>query len=175
MKLKENVYCVDSSALITINRYYPKTVFPDLWVHLEGLFQNMKIYSHQMVYDEIVPASGPADEIGRLFSKYKSSFKSITNRQGQLALQILTNFPKLIDPRARRDQADPWIIALVLEKMEQENLFGKDFDSIIVSAESEKSESKIPAVCKYYQIRHYNLFQFFEDNGWEFSVRKKQP
>jgi hypothetical protein len=40
---RENVYCMDSSALIIINRYYPKTVFPDLWVHLEELFQNMKI------------------------------------------------------------------------------------------------------------------------------------
>mgnify|MGYP001769577595 CR=1 FL=1 len=173
MKLRENVYCMDSSALITINRYYPKTVFPDLWAHLEDLFRNIKIYSHEMVYDELVPASGPSDEIGRLISRHKSSFKAITNRQGQLALQILSNFPKLIDPRAKRDQADPWIIALVIEKMEQENLFGQNSAYIIVSAESEKSESKIPAVCKHYQIRHFNLFQFFEDNGWEFSVRKK--
>jgi hypothetical protein len=131
------------------------------------------IYSHEMVYDEIVPASGPSDEIGRLISRHKSSFHVITNRQGQLALQILSNFPKLIDPRAKRDQADPWIIALVIEKMEQDSLFGQDSEYVIVSAESEKSESKIPAVCKHYNIRHFNLFQFFEDNGWEFSMKKK--
>ena len=50
-----------------------------------------------MVYDEIVPSSGPKDDIGKLIAKYKSSFYPITNKQGQLALQILSNFPRLID------------------------------------------------------------------------------
>lgn len=126
-----------------------------------------------MVYDEIVPASGSKDDIGKLISKNKSSFFAITNRQGQLALQILANFPRLIDARAKKDEADPWIISLVIEKMEEENLFGNDSDFVVVSAESEKSETKIPAVCKYYKVRHMNLFQFFEDNGWEFSMVKK--
>jgi len=126
-----------------------------------------------MVYDEIVSDSGPKDDIGRLIAKYKSSFFSITNKQGKLALEILANFPRLIDPRAKRDEADPWIIALVIEKMEEENLFGKDSDFVVVSAESEKSDSKIPAVCKHFNVRHLNLFQFFEDNGWKFSMTKR--
>ncbi len=123
-----------------------------------------------MVYDEIVPDSGAKDEIGKLIAKHKSSFHSITNRQGQLALEILTLFPKLIDVRAKKDQADPWIISLVIEKMEEENLFGKDSEFVVVSAESEKSDSKIPAVCKHFKVRHMNLFQFFEANGWEFKM-----
>jgi hypothetical protein len=57
--------------------------------------------------------------------------------------------------------------------MEEENLFGKDSDYVLVSAESEKSDTKIPAVCRHFQVRHLNLFQFFEDNGWEFSMRKR--
>lgn len=173
MKSDHNIYFIDSSALITVNRFCPVRVFPDLWKHLEELFKQQKIFSHEMVYDEIVPSSGPKDEIGRMISRHKSSFYSITNRQGQLALQILANFPRLIDARAKKDEADPWIIALVIEKMEQENLFGKDSDYLIVSAESEKSDSKIPAVCKFYKVRHLNLFQFFEDNGWEFRMTKR--
>ena len=126
-----------------------------------------------MVYDEIVPATGPKDEIGRMIAKPKSSFYSITNKQGQLALKILSYFPRLIDPRAKKDQADPWIIALVIEKMEELNLFGSDSDFIVVSAESEKSDTKIPAVCKHFKVRHMNLFQLFEDNGWEFTMLKR--
>ncbi|MBX9784089.1 MAG: DUF4411 family protein [Chitinophagaceae bacterium] len=42
-----------------------------------------------------------------------------------------------------------------------------------MSAESEKSDTKIPAVCKYFKVRHLNLFQFFEDNGWVFSMGKR--
>jgi hypothetical protein len=36
-----------------------------------------------------------------------------------------------------------------------------------------KSDMKIPAVCKHFKVRHMNLFQFFDDNGWEFVMSKK--
>ncbi|MEO6166649.1 MAG: DUF4411 family protein [Chitinophagales bacterium] len=168
-----NIYCPDSSALITLNRYYPARLIPDLWKHLEDLFKKKRMFSHSIVYDEIIPSTGATDEIGKLIGRYKSSFFPITNKQGQVALQILANFPKLIDPRSKREEADPWIIALVIERMEEENLFGKDSDYVIISAESEKSNTKIPAVCKYFKVRHMNLFEFFDDNGWEFSMKKK--
>jgi len=173
MKSENNIYFIDSSALITVNRFYPIKVFPDLWFFLEELFQQGRIYSHDMVFNEIVPSSGPKDDIGKLISKYKKCFYSITNKQGQLALQILANFPRLIDPRAKKDEADPWIIAIVIEKMESVNMFGSASDFVLVSAESERSDTKIPAVCKYFKVRHMNLFQFFEDNGWEFVMNKK--
>ncbi|MBX9784088.1 MAG: DUF4411 family protein [Chitinophagaceae bacterium] len=121
MKSESNIYFIDSSALITVNRFYPSSVFPDLWKHIDELFRKKKIVSHEMVYDEIVPDSGPKDDIGKLISKYKSSFYPITNKQGQLAVKILATFPRLIDPRAKKDEADPWIISLIIEKMEEEN------------------------------------------------------
>ena len=173
MMSENNIYYIDSSALITVNRYYPSKVFPDLWKYFEELLKKKRIFSHEMVFDEIVPVSGPKDEIGKLIARHKSSFCPITNKQGQLALKILANFPRLIDPRAKKDEADPWIIALVIEKMDELNLFGKDSDFVVVSAESEKSDTKIPAVCKHFKVRHMNLFQFFEDNGWEFTTSKK--
>ena len=173
MKSEDNIYFIDSSALITVNRFYPKKVFPDLWLYLEELFQQKRIFSHEMVYDEIVPSSGPKDDIGKLIAKFKSSFFPITNKQGQLAIQILSNYPRLIDARAKKDEADPWIISLVIEKMESVNIFGNASDFVLVSAESEKSDNKIPAVCKHYKVRHMNLFQFFDDNGWEFLMNKK--
>ena len=173
MKSENNIYFIDSSALITINRFYPAKVFPDLWKFIDDLFKQKRMFSHDMVYNEIVPASGPKDEIGKLIAKYKSSFYFITNKQGQLALKILANFPRLIDPRAKKDEADPWIISLVIEKMDEVNLFANESDFVVVSAESEKSDTKIPAVCKYFKVRHMNLFQFFDDNGWKFSMSKK--
>lgn len=168
-----NIYCFDSSALIWINRYYPPRFIPDLWQQLEELFKKKRIISHDIVYGEIVPATGAKDEIAKLISKHKSSFLPITNVQGQLALQILTAFPKLIDPNLKKDQADPWVIALVIEKMQEQNLFGKDSDYVVVSTEKSESPTKIPAVCKHFKVRHMNLFEFYEDNGWEFSMKKK--
>jgi len=176
MKRKsENIYCPDTSALITMQRYYPLRMLPDLWKHLEELFSNGKIVSHDFVYDEIVPTDKMTtnDDLATLISKYKVNFKPISKRQAQLVPEIVTLFPNLIDPRSKKDQADPWIVAMVLEMMEEVNMFEKDSDFVIVSTESEKSSNKIPAVCKYYQVRHMNLFEFFEDNNWEFSLSKK--
>lgn len=171
----QNIYCVDTSALITMQRYYPIRMLPDLWKHLEQLFLGGRIVSHDFVYDEIVPADKktPKDDLADLISKYKNNFKSITKRQAQLALEIVTIFPHLIDPRSKKDQADPWIVAMVVEMMEEANMFEQDSDFVIVSTESEKSSNKIPAVCKHYRVRHMNLFEFFEDNDWQFSLSKK--
>lgn len=159
--------------LITIQRYYPKSVIPDLWTKLDGLFSEDRVFSHEMVFNEIVPVSGAKDDLAKLLSKYRAAFHPISNRQGQLALQILSTFPRLIDPQSKKDQADPWVVALVLEKMKSEGLFGNDSKYVVVSAESEKSTTKIPAVCKHFSVRHLNLFEFFKDNGWQFSVSQK--
>jgi hypothetical protein len=158
-----------------MQRYYPVRLLPDLWKRLEELFIDGRIVSHEFVYDEIVPTGKNAtkDDLAILISKYKANFKPISKRQAQLVPQIISLFPHLIDPNSKKNQADPWIVAMVVEMMENVNLFKNDSDFVIVSTESEKSSNKIPAVCKQYKVRHMNLFEFFEDNGWQFSVSKK--
>lgn len=168
-----NIYCMDTSALVTMHRYYPMRILPDLWKQLEDIFKHDKILSHDFVYDEIVPDKERKDDLAKLVSNYKECFKPISKRQAQLVPEILTLFPQLIDPRSKRDQADPWIIAMVLEIMEDINLFGKESDFVLVSTESEQRPNKIPAVCKHYNIRHMNLFEFFEDNDWQFYIKTK--
>lgn len=71
MKYKsENLYCVDTSALITMQRYYPIRMLPDLWKQLEELFLDNRITSHEFVYDEIVPTDKKAikDDLATLIS-----------------------------------------------------------------------------------------------------------
>jgi len=156
-----------------MHRYYPIRIMPDLWKNLEELFKAKRIRSHEFVYDEIVPAQGVKDALAMLASKHKVCFQPITKRQAQLIPEILGQFPNLIDPRSKKGQADPWIIASTIELKEEANLFAKEFEFILVSTENERSPNKIPAVCKHYNVRHMNLFEFFEDNGWAFSVSKK--
>ena len=170
---QSNIYCVDTSALVTMHRYYPGRIIPDLWKNVEELFKQNKFRSHDFVYDEIVPESETKDDLAKLVLKYKPCFRAITKRQAQLVPEILSLFPHLIDSRSKKDQADPWIVAMVVEFMEEISLFGNDSEFIIVSTESENSPNKIPAVCRHYKVRHMNLFQFFEDNGWQFSLSKK--
>lgn len=163
----------DQTLLLSMHRYYPVRIIPDLWKRLEELFKQKKVISHDFVYDEIVPGSDTKDDLARLISKYKSCFKAISKRLAQIVPEILSLFPHLIDPRSKKDQADPWIIAMIVEVMEEISLFGKESDFVIVSTESENSPDKIPAVCTHYRVRHMNLFEFFEDNDWTFLLSEK--
>jgi len=169
----KEIYCIDTSAFITMHRFYPLRIIPDLWVYLEELFIKKKILAHQIVFDEIVPKTGKKDELAQWLAGFRPNFISTSQRQLELVADVLSNFPKLIDPESEKDQADPWMVAMLVEIMEQDGMFGDQSDYVMVTAESEKSSVKLPAACVHYGIRHMNLFQFFEANGFEFSVTKR--
>lgn len=167
------IYCIDASAFITMHRFYPIRMLPDLWTYLEELFNRKKILSHQIVFDEIVPKTTKKDELAQWISSFRLNFISTSQRQLELVPDVLSNFPKLIDPESEKDQADPWMVAMLIEIMEQDGMFGDQSDYIMVTTESEKRSTRLPAACKHYDIRHMNLFEFFEANNFKFSVTKK--
>jgi hypothetical protein len=173
MNSNNEIFCFDTSAFVRIHRFYPISLIPDLWSFLEEMLKKHIIISHELVFNEIVPKSGTMDELAKWVSRFKANFKSITKRQTELVPKILGSFPKIIDPESEKDQADPWLIALLLEIMEQYGLFGDDSIYVLVSTESERSPHKIPAVCSKYNIRHMNLFQFYKFNEFKFSVTRK--
>jgi len=73
-------------------------------------------------------------------------------------------------PKGNLQQADPWLIALVLDRRSQITMFSQEI--AVVSQENILSTCKIPAVCKHYKIEHYDLFQFFDKNGWKIGFQK---
>ena len=93
---------------------------------------------------------------------------------GVFVASIIEEFPRLIDPNHEKDQADPWLIAQILEDRSQPQLgfFESNREFIVVSEESEKSPQKIPAVCNRYDIKHLNLKEFFKFNGWMLQLKK---
>lgn len=162
-----HTYCFDTSAFITMHRYYSYDLVPKLWDDLlQQLFQNGRAFSHQYVLNEIEPA----DFLGQWVSDKKSSFLPATERQTELVRKILARFPGLIDPNKEIDEADPWVIALTIEKTESSILI-EDYSKLtIVSTESKRSLKKIPAVCQAFGLSHMDLKQFFADNGWKFQI-----
>lgn len=170
---KREIYCIDASAFITMHRFYPMRIIPDLWTHLEELFNQKKILSHQIVFDEIVPKTGKKDDLAQWLSGFRQNFISTSQRQVELVPDILSHFPKLIDPESEKEQADPWMVAMLIEMMEQDGMFGDQSDYVMVTTESEKRTTRLPAACRYYNIPHMNLFQFFKANNFEFSVKKR--
>lgn len=170
----ETIFCFDSSALITLHNYYWTDILDDILEELETLFSNGRIVSHKLVFDELTTNARNPDDLSRWISQKRQYFKNMTGEQAKYVASIIKEFPKLIDPNQEKDQADPWLIAQILEDRSHPQLgfFGSNRELIVVSQESEKSPQKIPAVCKRYDIQHFNLKEFFKFNGWTLRLNK---
>jgi len=169
---KIKIYVFDSSAFITMNRFYPKTFMPDLWNKLDTLIASGNIISHEYVKNELSYKSkkGQPDFLSEWIKDRSNIFRSITPEQIEIVKTILEKFPGLIDYKKEKEEADPWIIALAKEEIEQPSLFKKDVS--VVTMESARSPQKMPAVCTSFHIPYLDLFDFFIERRWAFKLEE---
>lgn len=165
-----NLFCIDTSALVRIFRFYPLELVKQIWASLENLFNEERMISHFLVYEEITTRSKEQDFLSKCVTPLRPFFKGMNFNQALIVSKIVKEFPGLIDPHKERDEADPWLIALAIEEKKQLNLFNPSKKLYLVSAESERKPFKIPAVCKNYGINHINLDEFYQMMGWSFKL-----
>jgi len=172
INLKKVLFCIDTSTFITMEKYYPPNIC-DLWEEIDTLFNQDKIISHIIVFEEITTKSKYKDHLAKWILTKRNYFKGFSKVQIRYVPQIIKKFPGLIDANCERDQADPWIIALAIEiDREQMELFQKKQTVFVVSEENKNSSIKIPAVSKYYGLRHLNLLELCQLFGWHLIVKK---
>lgn len=164
------IFCLDTSAFVDINRYLIKLI-PQLFDELDKLFNSGRIISHEIVYEEITTLSKKPDSLTKWIQPKKAFFKEITLKQTLLVAEIVQKFPTLISYKSEKDDADPWVVATALEQKSKPDLFSGIQDFVVVSTESEFIPNHLPAVCKYYSIKHFNLPDFFSANGWNVTLQ----
>jgi hypothetical protein len=170
----ENVlFCIDSSSFIYLHRFYPPDFFKDIWSEFEGLFDQDKIISHIIVFEELTTSSKNKDDLTKWIIPKRKYFKDYNLKQVYYVSQIINRFPGLIDPDREKDQADPWLIALAIEEQSQLQLFNPKQKVIVVNEESKGKPQRIPDVCNYYGLENLNLLELFKYLGWDFVLRKK--
>lgn len=171
---RKNIYCLDASAFLTLSRTNDNIIeIPmSLWDHLKTLMVDGKIISHRIVFDEISSNNKNPDFITRWISDKKDYFLPRTDFQICEIPKIISKFPGLIDYKNEHEQADPWLIALAIEKSKENTLFDI-IASVVVSQENPNSQQKIPAVCKCFGIRHLSLRNFFDEIGISTDILKK--
>ena len=174
MSNQEKIYCFDSSVFISLNRVHQILSISDIWSELEKLFKSGRLISHEFVYEEFNPEGNRSDFIAKWIKDKKGYFFEITDRQAELTAKILEKFPTFIDSENEKDQADPWIIALAIEKMEEVTLFGQNTLVYVISQEKISSPKRIPAVCREFEVPHMTLDEFLKDNGWSFGIIKQK-
>lgn len=171
MNNEKTIYCIDTSVFLQLHFINKIIPIPDVWDEFDVFFNENKIISHEFVFEEFYSKTSKNDFIKTWISNKKSHFYKITERQIELVPQILEKFPKLIDPNKENNQADPWLIALAIEIIEEPNLF-ENKNVVLVSQEKLSSNIKIPAACKAFGVPHINLETFFEENGWKLGLKK---
>jgi hypothetical protein len=176
MNQNENlVFCFDTSAFVDINRYLVRLV-PQLYSELDKLFNNGRIISHRIVFEEITTHSKRPDSLSKWIRPKEAFFKDFSFQQALLVSEIVRKFPTLIHCNKEKDDADPWLIALVIEQRSRPpDLFSGLRDFAIVSTESSFAPDRLPAVCKDYSIKPLDLPGFFEANGWSVNLKTTNP
>lgn len=171
---EKKIYCFDTSAFLTLSRTSENVMkIPDaLWDFLEKMMKEKQVVSHRIVFDEITSGSKNPDFITRWVENKKDYFLLKTDGQRVELPKIVQKYPELIDYKRESEQADPWLIALAIEKSKDVNLF-EACVAVVVSQENPNSSKKIPAACKFFSIRSLSLRNFFDENGLSTKLIQK--
>lgn len=147
-------YSVDTSLLIQGWRtYYPPDVFPGVWDGLAEMIAAGSIRASEEVREELERKD---DELLAWADGRADLFVPIDAAVEAHVEKILSTHPKLIDERANRSAADPWVIALALT------------NGCAVATHEKPSRSRkrphIPDVCAAYGVNAVPFVEFFRAN-----------
>lgn len=164
-----SIYIVDTSSYIDMKLHYPMRAFPTFWRNIESLIRDGRIQSPITVLEEI---SRKDDELTE-WSKYNHDrvFYDYSPSILEIVEEILRIFPNLIDPSKEHDQADPYVIAMAMDKRIQISLSPQE--AIVVSEERINTRRKskktpIPAVCTHFRVPCLTIVDLILREGWEF-------
>lgn len=151
-------YSLDTSALVGAwRRAYPPDVLPSLWdKHLPSLIGAGDLRATREVEIELEQQD---DELLRWAQAQKDLFLEVDEPVQRSVRQILSSYPKLINPHSGRSGADPFVIALAHVR-----------GCAVVTEEKPRSlvNPKIPDVCAAMGIRCMSFLDLIRDQGWRF-------
>lgn len=163
-------YVVDTSSFIHMKQVYPASTFLSLWKECETLIHNHRLGSPNEVLDEL---GRKEDEVYNWCKGLQTKLFYTSSDQIPLVQDILLNFPKLINVKSDHDPADPYVIAMALNKKNgsQKPLFNTIKDVVVVTEEKYNGKNRnrcIPDVCAFYGVQCIPLLKMIELEGWTF-------
>ena len=156
---------MDTSGWTSLKRGYPVSNFPSLWRNVELLGKNSRLISPNEVYIELGKQD---DELLKWAMLHKKIFLKLDDEQVAIGLQIVRDFPTLVNSLKQTPDADPFVVSLAIVQRKRSTLLGDE--CIVVSAEKRGSPQKykIPDVCSHFEIRHFTILDIIAEEGWTF-------
>jgi len=162
----ENLYVIDTSSLINLARWNPHDMYVTVWQNVEGLVSDGRLVAPQAVLDEISVGS---DQLALWAKRHKMMFKTLTRTQITQATKILKDWPSLAEPDKESTVADPFVVALALDKNTSPTLMEVGRSRVVVCDESSRrGRIKIPHVCSSLGVTCITALDMFRTEGWQF-------
>ena len=165
---EETIYVADTSALIEIQKKYPHDVFKTIWDNLSKLADKERIIAPKQVLEEI-NLFALEDYLKKWAVGHKKIFKEQTSFQLSKVREILLLYPKMAEYKKGHEQADPYVVALALDKDPQTKLVQNNKRSVVTEEKSVRGKpEKIPDVCSKFGVEFFDILGFFRQEGWRF-------
>ena len=157
--MKQDFYCVDTSALIDgLERYYPEENFPGLWEEVDQLIEEGRFFISEEVWEELQVKDEPARDWAlprkkRLVIPTDKAITAATQR-------VLREHPLLVKNMKGRNRADSFVIAVAQVR-----------GAIVVTGEGSNGTAKrpkIPYVCHQLNMLSIRFLEMVRAEGWSF-------
>ena len=163
--MTSNIYIIDSSSLIELNKHSAMDVFVSVWKNISDLIDNDRLVAPKEVLNEIKDYD---DTLTNWAKNQKKLFKNPSARQIEIVQEILRDYPALIDVNVKHS-ADPWVIALAIELSSSSQKTLVKIKRIIVTEEKLRGDKvRIPFVCNQKLIETIDIVEMFRTEGWKF-------
>jgi hypothetical protein len=163
--MTDNIYIIDSSSLIDLNRHNPIDVFPSVWKNLESLISKDRLVAPSEVLNEITQGD---DQLSKWVKEHANFFRDPTENQIEIVKNILKSYPSMVREDREYD-ADSWVIALAIEMKSNAQQTLLPIKRIVVTEEKIRGENvRIPFVCQKYQVDTIDIIEMFRIEGWKF-------
>lgn len=154
MLLSTYKYAVDTCSFTQLGRSYPPDVFPGVWEKVEQLISDQAVCSSEEVYHEIVAED---DALADWAKRRQEIFLPTDEDVQHNVKDILQTHSNLLELKKNKSGADPFLIAVAM------------IHKCAVVTEEKPSggpeRSKIPDVCRAYQIECIKVLEMLKREG----------
>jgi hypothetical protein len=158
------IYCIDTSSLVNLKRYYPRKSLPALWDLLEQLAEEERLIAPHEVQRELDQVE---DEMKAWAKTRCGIFIPIDAVQASTLKEIQAEFPGVSDPERTRPHADPWCLALSLARTRA----GEDIHLINEEKDTPTRSDKIPFIARHFKVQWARVLDVPSLEGLRFYLK----
>lgn len=154
------IYVVDTSSWIRLSREHLIEPNSIVWHRMDALIREKRIVSPLAVYNEVLARN---DALRVWLGYHEKAFVEAGTETLRIVAEINREHPGLVDHNKKRDDADPYLIAVA--RMSKAKLVSNN--PLVVTEESDNSRktTKIPQVALKYGIQCIDAGKMLKREG----------